>query len=100
MNVSVSAYPAIEFELLTAAICPGSSTGFVEVAFTSGDAPLATSLDGSSFAATAFYEGQNSGSHAVQVKLLETFEDFVTHYSSKKSPPVFFRIIFSSLARS
>ncbi len=68
VNVSVSAYPAIEFELLTAAICPSSSMGFVEVAFTSGDEPLATSLDGSSFAATDFYEGQNSGSHAVQVR--------------------------------
>ena len=41
-----------------------------------------------------------TGSHAVKFELFEKFGDFVIHISSKKSPPVFFRIIFSSLARS
>jgi gliding motility-associated-like protein len=68
VNLTISAYPAIDFELGTAAICPGTSEGFVEVMATAGDGPFSAAVDGGSFFQSLYMEGLAAGQYTVQVQ--------------------------------
>jgi len=68
VNLTVSAFPNIEFSMTADSICPGTSEGFLEVAIAAGDGPLVVAVDDGSFASAPFFEGLAAGQHSVQVQ--------------------------------